>query len=93
MEIIFKKDRQTNEVIAFMPYDFQTWRGEFTCYTHVGQHSYTCDNYYRKCKAATKKEYEPLMRELKQIGYNIEVKKRINVNKFRKAYQNFMEVK
>ncbi len=91
MEIIFKKDKETNEVIAFMPYDFQTWRGEFTCYAHVGQHSCTCDDYYRECKTATEEEYKPLMEELQQIGYTVKVIKRINGAKYRKAYQDFME--
>ena len=91
MEIIFKKDKETNEVVAFMPYDFQTWQGEFTCYAHVGQHSNTCYNYYLSCKPATEEEYKPLLEELQQIGYNVEVIKRINTAKYRKAYQDFME--
>ena len=93
MEVIFKKDKETNEVIAFMPYDFQTWRGEFTCYTHIGQHSYTDDNYYKSCKLATFEEYKSLKEELEYIGYNIEVIKRINIKKFRNSYKDFMASK
>jgi hypothetical protein len=91
MEIIFKKDKKTNEVVAFMPYDFQTWEGMFTCYAHVGQHSRACYDYYLSCKPATEEEYKPLLEELQQIGYNVEIRKRINATKFRKAYQDFME--
>ena len=89
MKIIFKKDRETDEVIA----NFATWRGDFICYAHAGQHSYSDYGYYSKCKPATPEEYKDLKSELKSIGYNVEVIKRINGNKFRKAYQDFMEVK
>ena len=91
MEIIFKKDKETNEVIAFMPYDFATWQGDFTCYAHVGQHFYSDYGYYRECKPATPEEYKDLKSELESIGYNVEVKKRINGRKFRKAYQDMLE--
>ena len=91
MKIIFKKDKETNEIVAFMPYDFQTWQGEFTCYAHVGQHSYSCYDYYRECKPATPEEYKDLKQELESIGYNVEVIKRINGKKYRQAYQDFME--
>ena len=90
MKIAFRKDRETEEVVAFMPYDFQSWKGEFTCYAHVGQHSNTCYEYYRECKPATEEEYKPLMEELQQIGYVVEVIKRINTSEYRKAYKDFM---
>ena len=90
MEIVFKKDKETNEVIAFMPYDYQTWQGEFTCYAHLGQHSLTNDEYYRACKLATPDEYKDLKAELESIGYNVEVIKKVNGRKSSIAYQDFL---
>lgn len=92
IEVIFKKDKETGEVIAFMPYEFCDWKGEFTCYAHIGQHS-NCDyRYYLKCKSAIEKEYKELLKELKYIGYDdIKIIKRINFKKFKKAYQDFLE--
>lgn len=38
-------------------------------YAHVGQHG-PCANWYaRNCRPATRKEYLPLLRELRDIGY------------------------
>ena len=90
--VIFKKDIQNNnEVIAFMPYDICDWQGNFTCYAHIGQHSMTCDEYFKQCKTATQDEYKSLLNELIKIGYDVEVKKRLNVKKFRQAYQEFLK--
>lgn len=91
MKIIFKKDTtNNNEIIAFMPYDICNWQGDFTCYTHIGQHSTTDYNYYLRCKPATKEEYQNLYNELKNIGYEIEVIKKINTKKLQTAYKNSM---
>ena len=90
--VIFKKDPQNhNEVIAFMPYEICNWQGYFTCYAHVGQHSTTCDQYFRQCRTAIQEEYEPLLNELISIGYNVEVKKRLSTEKFKQAYQEFLK--
>ena len=90
--VIFKKDTQNNnEVIAFMPYDICDWQGNFTCYAHIGQHSITCDGYFKQCKTAAQDEYKSLLDELIRIGYDVEVKKRLNVKKFRQAYQEFLK--
>ena len=91
--VIFKKDPQNNnEVIAFMPYDICNWQGYFTCYAHIGQHCSSCDEYFRQCRTATQEEYEPLLNELISIGYNVEVKKRLNTEKFKQAYQEFLKL-
>ena len=89
MEVVFKKDKQTNEVLAFMPYDIQNFKGEFTCYAHVGQHGLSDDGYYRQCVNASESEYKELKTELEFIGYNVQPIKRISVKKFRKAYTDF----
>ncbi len=91
MKVIFKKDTtNNNEIIAFMPYDICNWQGDFTCYAHIGQHSTTNYNYYLRCKPATQEEYKSLYNELKNIGYEIEVIKKINTKKLQIAYKDFM---
>lgn len=91
IEVIFKKDVETNEIIAFMPYDFCNWNGNFTCYAHIGQHSESGYRYYLKCKPANEEEYKELLKELEFVGYsNIKVIKRINGKKFKDAYQDFL---
>lgn len=92
MKMIFKKDvKNNNEIIAFMPYDFVNWQGEFTCYAHIGQHSQTNYAYYLQCKPATYNEYKDLLQELKQIGYDVQVINRINGKLFRQKYNEFLE--
>ena len=89
--IIFKKDvKNDNEIIAFMPYEVQNWQGDFMCYAHLGQHSLTNDAYFRECRTATLEEYKSLLNELINLGYDVEIKKRLNVDKFKKAYQEFL---
>lgn len=91
--VIFKKDPQNHdEVIAFMPYEICDWQGYYTCYVHVGQHSTTCDQYFKQCRTATQEEYKPLLNELISIGYNVEIKKRLNTEKFKQAYQEFLKL-
>ena len=87
MKMIFKKDtKNNNEIIAFMPYEFCNWQGQFTCYAHIGQHSSCAYDYYLQCKPATYQEYKPLLEELKSIGYDVQVINRINGKLFRQCY-------
>ena len=53
------------------------------CYSHVGQHSEICRGYYNQdTKPATESEYEPLLKELHEIGYtNLRI-----VNKWMRKY-------
>jgi len=43
------------------------------CYAHIGQHSICCKEWIDEQKKATKKQYQPLLQELKNIGYNVEI--------------------
>ena len=91
IDVIFKKDKTTNEIIAFFPYDFCDWQGNFTCYAHIGQHSASCYSYYLQCVKCSPDEYKPLLNELKMIGYdNLNIMNRINSKKFKEAYNDFM---
>ena len=50
----------------------------YTCtvYSHIGQHCTGAKDYYRDTRAATDAESESLKRELRGIGYKLDVKKR-----------------
>lgn len=43
------------------------------CYSHIGQHSMCCKEWVNEQKKASKKQYLPLLSELKSIGYNVEI--------------------
>ena len=66
------------EVIALFP---QIAAGIFgwlcESYMHIGQHGPACpDVVVRGTRLATEKEYQVLLRELEQIGYNLVVAKK-----------------
>ena len=87
-EVVFRKWNSGNkEVFALFPYDVQNLKGDCGSYQHIGQHS---GANYKHCisrsKPATPKEYADLKKELKGIGYNLEVIKKIN-------YQTYLNVK
>ena len=91
IDVIFKKDKKENEIIAFFPYEFTHWAGHFTCYAHIGQHSHCHIDYYKQCVKCSYDEYKPLLNELKAIGYdNLNIIERINSKKFKNAYNDFM---
>jgi hypothetical protein len=43
------------------------------CYSHIGQHSMCCNDWFLKQKTATKKQYKNLLQELKNVGYNVNI--------------------
>ena len=91
IDVIFKKYKKENEIIAFFPYEVTHWAGYFTCYAHIGQHSQCNIDYYKQCVRCSYDEYKPLLDELKMIGYdNLNIVNRINYNKMRDAYNDFM---
>jgi len=60
-----------NELVAMFPKEqFNHWDTS-TCmsYSHIGQHGEASKSLMR-CKAATKEQYEPLLKELIRIGYD-----------------------
>lgn len=83
MDILFRKDRKTNEVVAFIPESIVNY-GKILSYTHIGQHSEASLEYYWETVKATEEEYKPLLEELENIVYNddiLTVKKRLNYDK------------
>lgn len=72
-EILFLYSKEYNEVTAVF-LDILT--DYYDCYSHIGQHGQCCLEWIKEQKKATKKQYLPLLEELKKIGYkNIKITK------------------
>ncbi len=65
------------DVIALFPQIATTVYG-YTCqsYMHVGQHGGASTSIVQDTRPAKPKEYKALLRELRQIGYNVKIAKR-----------------
>ena len=75
-KVVFRK-WPNGTIDAYMPELLADYSGNVTSYTRVGQHS--AANYSHcisKTKAASASEYEPLLKELTGLGYNIKVIKK-----------------
>ena len=61
-----------DEVMAVFPTEIWSEYNEtmLASYMHIGQHGPCSKNYKRFTKPAKRSQYLPLLRELKQIGYN-----------------------
>ena len=82
IDVIFRKWKD-GSILALFPHCVDTYEGSVISYEHTGQHS-SAD--YGHCiyntKPAKEHEYKPLKAELESIGYNLNVIKRQNYNKF-----------
>jgi len=64
------------EVFAFFPeiyFNLDLDSDLRRCYARIGQHSACSLEYTKTCRIATYLEFEPLLEELKNIGYNCKV--------------------
>lgn len=62
--------REGSDILAVFPKTY-TAKKTRICYGHVGQHSETAQEYYRKLKPAIKEEYKDLASELEGQGYEL----------------------
>jgi hypothetical protein len=87
-EVIFRKFKD-GDIIAFFPYEIESPQGYVMSYMHVGQHgSADYQGLISTTKLATEEEYADLKNELENhVGYNLKVIKKINSDKWRKAYE------
>lgn len=84
-KVIFRKTKDSSEIVAIFPYSIADLSGSMTCYAHVGQHSACSVEWYRNhTKMATPKEYAALKKELEGLGYKLEIGKRF-------LYANYAE--
>ena len=83
-DVIFRKFKDDNAIIALFPYDLWSYRGiDCMSYMHVGQHGAAEHSACLKnCKPAKENEYQDLFNELEDLGYNLNVIKKRDNNKF-----------
>lgn len=96
-DVVFRVDtigKFKGTVFALFPHEVSTLDGLVTTYQHVGQHS-SAD--YRHCiaksKLATPEEYKDLKEELESIGYDVNVVKKQNYDKYLKSYYEVRGIK
>lgn len=84
-QVIFRLWRKS--VIALFPYEIADMKGNCLSYQHVGQHG--AANYsaiiYESCPAHPT-EFADLKTELEKLGYQLEVIKKRNNQRFLEAY-------
>jgi hypothetical protein len=91
-EVIFRKETREKafkgEIFALFPYFIYNYTGLIYSYAHVGQHSGADYNHCIESSCPAKgNEYEDLKTELELLGYNLNVIKRRNYNKYLAAYR------
>lgn len=75
-----------DHIIALFPHEVCDYKGNVTSYEHVGQHGGATYNHcIRLSKPAKQSEYNDLFEELESIGYNLNIIKRQNYNKYSKS--------
>lgn len=88
--VIFRKYRAGDKaVVAIFPYVIWGRHGNdiytVASYERVGQHGGASIGLVGMTNAAKPNEYFHLKRELERLGYNLEVKRRVNYAKYRAA--------
>lgn len=81
MEKVMFRKYNNGEIVAVFPYIQAGWHKSIVrCYEHVGQHGQADYHYFiALTKPAKEHEYRELMRELKSIGYELQVVKRARI--------------
>jgi hypothetical protein len=92
-KVVFRKFKD-GQVIALFPY-VESSRGFCSSYMHIGQHSDADYNHIvRSTKLATADEYADLKNELENsVGYNLEIIKKLDRNKWRYSHINQIDSK
>ena len=79
--VIFRKSQ--NEVTALFPLEpGDVSPGTMMCYAHIGQHSAADMHWHWQTKLAKPSEYRSLAKELRKIGYKLQIGKRIPKNAY-----------
>jgi hypothetical protein len=91
VDVVFRVDKSrdfSGEVFALFPHVCCNHNGNVTSYQHVGQHSSANYNYcLGLSKPASPTQYADLKKELEGLGYEINVVKKRNYDKFLKSYK------
>lgn len=88
MQVIFRKDKKTKEIVAFLP-EIPVNRYMIMSYMHVGQHSEACLEYYLSTEVTSEEEYCNLYKELCGIyEEKLTIRKKLNRNLLEKSWVN-----
>ncbi len=91
-DVVFRVDNTKDfkgTVFALFPHECNNRFGDVTSYQHVGQHSsadYT--HCIKRSKKATKEQYKDLKKEMKGLGYNLNVVSKQNYDKWKESYDS-----
>jgi hypothetical protein len=77
-KVVFRKFND-GQVIALFPELPCDDRGNITSYMHIGQHAPASRFIVHDTKPAKPEEYAALHAELLRIGYDIEIRKKLNI--------------
>lgn len=90
-DVIFRCDKHGDfkgVVFALFPHEVSTLSGSVTFYTHIGQHdSANYKGCISKSRMATEQEYADLKEEMESIGYNLNIVKKQNYDKYLVEYK------
>jgi hypothetical protein len=67
--VFFREDDQN--ILAVITKDRER-NGNYTCYAHVGQHGTVDPAYIKDLPTVSFEDAEPLIKELENIGYNVQ---------------------
>lgn len=77
-KVVFRKFND-GQVIALFPELPCDDRGNISSYMHIGQHAPASRFIVQSTKPANPEEYADLHTELLRIGYDIEIRKKLNI--------------
>lgn len=70
-KVLFLIEKDGEDVFAYFPETIGNGQpGMFTSYAHIGQHSACHEDYAAECKEAELHQYQDLLKELIEQGYN-----------------------
>jgi hypothetical protein len=92
VEVLFRYDTTKDfkgTIFAVFPYDIADHDGNVTTYQHIGQHSAGDYNHcLQTSRQATPEEYQDLKKELESIGYELNIIKKRNYDKYLCQFKN-----
>jgi hypothetical protein len=90
-DVIFRCDKHGDfkgVVFALFPHEVSCYDGSVTFYTHIGQHGLADYKYsMSKSRTATEKESANLKKEMEGLGYNLNIVKKQNYDKYLASYK------
>ena len=97
VDVLFRYDTTKDfkgDIFAVFPHEVADYSGNVTIYCHVGQHSVGDYNVcLQTSRPATPAEYEDLKKELESIGYEVNVVKKRNYDKYLADYKKLTGLK